>query len=271
MAGRFMYLDYWRFKVLPFENVPDPRFFYLSKSHDEALTRLIYAGKMRKGSAVLSGDIGCGKTTLVKVCVQELATENFEIGLVVNPKLEPLEFLQEILFQFGIEDVPDTKVHCLQRLNQRMIENMKENRETLLIIDEAQLLTRSNLEEVRLLLNFQLNDRFLMTVMLVGQPELKDKIKSIKQLDQRIAIKYHLAPFSFNETVHYILFRQKKAGRKENVFSKEALRKIYDHTKGIPRNINNLCDMALLIGYSKNEKVITSKIIESIISDGVSF
>ena len=266
-----MYLDYWGFKVLPFENVPDPRFFYLSKSHDEALTRLIYAGKMRKGSAVLSGDIGCGKTTLIKVCIQELAGENFEIGLVVNPKLEPLEFLQEILYQFGIENVPDTKVDCLQKLNQKMIENMKENKETLLIIDEAQLLERSNLEEVRLLLNFQLNDRFLMTVLLIGQPELRDNIKKIKQLDQRIAIKYHLAPFSFTETVQYVFFRQRKAGRKENVFSKEALRKIYDHTRGIPRSINNLCDLALLIGYSKNEKVISSKIIESIINDGALF
>jgi general secretion pathway protein A len=266
-----MYLDYWGFKVLPFENVPDPRFFYLSKSHDEALTRLIYAGKMRKGSAVLSGDIGCGKTTLIKVCIQELAGENFEIGLVVNPKLEPLEFLQEVLYQFGIEDVPDTKVNCLQKLNQKMIENMKENKETLLIIDEAQLLERSNLEEVRLLLNFQLNDRFLMTILLIGQPELRDNIKKIKQLDQRIAIKYHLAPFSFNETVQYVFFRQKKAGRKENVFSKEALKKIYDHTRGIPRSINNLCDLALLIGYSKNEKVISSKIIESIINDGALF
>jgi len=266
-----MYLDYWGFKVLPFENVPDPRFFYLSKSHDEALTRLIYAGKMRKGSAVLSGDIGCGKTTLIKVCIQELAGENFEIGLVVNPKLEPLEFLQEILYQFGIENVPDTKVDCLQKLNQKMIENMKENKETLLIIDEAQLLERSNLEEVRLLLNFQLNDRFLMTVLLIGQPELRDNIKKIKQLDQRIAIKYHLAPFTFNETVRYVFFRQKKAGRKENVFSKEAFRKIYAHTKGIPRSINNLCDLGLLIGYSKNEKIISSKIIESIINDGALF
>jgi len=152
-----------------------------------------------------------------------------------------------------------------------MIENMKANKETLLIIDEAQLLGRSNLEEVRLLLNFQLNDRFLMTVLLIGQPELRDKIKSIKQLDQRIAIKYHLAPFSFNDTVRYVLFRQKKAGGKDNVFSKEALRRLYEHTKGIPRSINNLCDMALLIGYSKNEKVISSKIIESIIDDSALF
>ena len=135
-----MYLKYWGFKVFPFENVPDPDFFYLSKSHEEALTRLIYAAEMRKGGAMLSGEIGCGKTTLSKVYVNELSENRYDIGLIINPKLESKEFLQEILYQFAITDVPNTKVECLRVLNDRMIENMKENRETLLIVDEAQLL-----------------------------------------------------------------------------------------------------------------------------------
>jgi general secretion pathway protein A len=263
-----MYLEYWGFKQFPFENVPDPSFFYLSRSHEEGLTRLIYAAKMRKGGAMLSGEIGCGKTTLTKVCVQELSGDKFDIGLIVNPKLEPLEFLQEVLYQFGINDVPETKVKCLRALNDKMLENMKASRETLLIVDEAQLLSQATLEEIRLLLNFQLNDRFLITVILLGQPELKDKIRSIEQLEQRIAIKYHLEPFDFNDTARYVLFRQKKAGRNANVFSKEAIERIYEHTKGVPRKINNLCDLSLLIGFSKSEKVISSHTIESIIKDG---
>lgn len=263
-----MYLEYWKFREFPFENVPDPRFFYLSKSHEEALTRLIYAARMRKGGAMLSGEIGCGKTTLTKVCVQELSGDTFDIGLIINPKLEPVEFLQEVLYQFEITDVPDTKVKCLHLLNQKMVDNMKQNRETLLMVDEAQLLDRSTLEEIRLLLNFQLNDRFLMTVILLGQPELKEKIRSIEQLEQRIAIKYHLNPFDFNDTVRYIMFRQQKAGREKSAFSREAVEKIYDHTKGVPRKINNLCDLSLLIGFSKNEDIVNSKIVESIISDG---
>lgn len=263
-----MYLEYWGFQVLPFENVPDPRFFFLSKTHEEALTRLIYAGKMRKGGAMLSGEIGCGKTTLIRVCIQKLSKDEFDIGVIINPKLEPLEFIQEILYQFGINEVPETKVKCLQKLNARMIENEKINKETLLIVDEAQLLTEDNLEEIRLLLNFQLNHRFLMTIMLVGQPEVKSRIKSLQQLDQRIPIKYHLEPFGYEDTASYIGFRLNKAGKKDNIFSTDAIKKIYDHSKGVPRNINNLCDLSLLFGYSQHETSINSTIIESIINDG---
>lgn len=263
-----MYLEYWGFSEFPFENVPDPRFFYLSKSHEEALTRLIYAARMRKGGAMLSGGVGCGKTTLTKVYVQELSGEKYDIGLIINPKLEPVEFLQEVLYQFDIGEVPDTKVKCLRVLNEKMYENMEANRETLLIVDEAQLLNESTLEEIRLLLNFQLNDRFLMTVILIGQPELRDKIKEIEQLEQRIAIKYHLNPFDFNDTARYILFRQKKAGRKENIFSRQAIEKIFEYTDGVPRKLNNLCDLSLLVGFSKNQKIIDTKIIENVIKDG---
>jgi general secretion pathway protein A len=223
---------------------------------------------MRKGGAMLSGEIGCGKTTLTKVCVRELSKAPFDIGVVVNPRLEPLEFIQEVVYQFGIKDVPDTKVKCLRRLNEKMIDNLRANRETLLIVDEAHLLTLSNLEEIRLLLNFQLNDRFLMTVMLIGQPELKDKIKDISQLNQRIAIKYHLESFNFNDTARYIQFRQKRAGRDRSAFDRDAMNTIYRYAKGVPRNINNLCDLSLLVGFSKNQEVIGSNIIESIVHDG---
>ncbi|MDB9822745.1 AAA family ATPase [Deltaproteobacteria bacterium] len=266
-----MYLEYWGFNRFPFENVPDPGFFYLSKSHEEALTRLIYAAKMRKGGAMLSGEIGCGKTTLSKVYVKELSEDNYDIGLIINPKLESKEFLQEILYQFDINDVPDTKVKCLRALNDKMLNNMKANKDTILIVDEAQLLNESTFEEIRLLLNFQLNNRFLITIILLGQPELRNKVKSIEQLDQRIAIKYHLTPFNLEETSKYIIFRQSRAGKEENVFSDEVIEKIYELSDGIPRKINNLCDLSLLIGFSTNEKIIDSKIVENIISDGALF
>ena len=263
-----MYLEYWKFKEYPFENVPDPRFFYLSRSHEEALTRLLYAIRMRKGAAAVSGDIGCGKTTLTKVCLQELSPDEFDIGVIINPKLEDVEFLQEVLYQFGVNPIGDTKVKCLQLIEEKILQNLNKKKETLLMIDEAQLLTPSALEEIRLLLNFQLNDRFLTTIVLLGQPEFREKIKSIEQLDQRIPIKYHLAPFDLADSVEYILFRQKRAGREDNVFSREAMEAIYEKTKGVPRKINNLCDLSLLIGYSKNEKEIKPEIIESIVNDG---
>lgn len=266
-----MYLDYWRFERFPFENVPDPDFFYLSNSHEEGLTRLIYAAEMRKGSAMLSGEIGCGKTTLSMVYVRELPEDKYDVGIIINPKLEATEFLQEILYQFGIEDIPDTKVKCLRALNEKMLANMDAGKETLLIVDEAQILNESTFEEIRLLLNFQLNNRFLMTIILIGQPELIRKVRDIEQLDQRIAIKYHLTPFNQEETSRYIAYRQEKAGGKINVFSAEAVDKIYEHTGGVPRKINNLCDLALLVGFSTKQNTITKKIVENIISDGALF
>ncbi len=266
-----MYLDHWRLQKFPFENVSDPDLFYLSHTHEEGLTRLLYATKMRKGAAMLSGDIGCGKTTLIKVYVKELSASHFDIGLIINPKFEPLEFLQEILYQFGIRDVPDTKVKCLRVLNEKMVENMKANIGMLLIVDEAQVLSESAFEEIRLLLNFQMNDRFLLHTILVGQPELNNKIRAIEQLDQRIAIKYHLKPFNYNDTVRYIRFRQERAGREENVFSPEAMQRIFDVTKGVPRKINNLCDLSLLIGFSRKDQMIGPQIIEEIMDDGALF
>jgi general secretion pathway protein A len=263
-----MYLESCEFNKYPFENVPDPNFFYLSKSHEEALTRLIYAAEMRKGGAMLSGELGCGKTTLSKVYIKELAEDRFDIGLIINPKLESIEFLQEILYQFDIPDIPDTKVECLRALNDKMLENMKANMETLLIVDEAQLLTESTFEEIRLLLNFQLNDRFLITIILLGQPELMNKVKNIEQLDQRIAIKYHLKPFNYEDAHNYITFRQQKAGRRRSAFSDDAARRIYEYTDGVPRKINNLCDLSLLVGFSTKKNIIDPEIVENVISDG---
>ena len=266
-----MYLDYWKFEKFPFENVPDPDFFYLSKSHEEALTRLTYAARMRKGSAMLSGEIGCGKTTLSMLFVRELSEENYDVGIIINPKLDPNEFIQEILYQFGIKDIPDSKIKCLRLLNEKMLANLDEGKETLLIVDEAQVLDESTFEEIRLLLNFQLNNRFLITIILIGQPELVHKAKNIEQLDQRIAVKYHLTPFNFEDTEKYIIFRQEKAGGRDNVFTDEAIANIFEHTGGVPRKINNLCDLSLLIGSNAKEKIINKKIVEKIFSDGAIF
>jgi general secretion pathway protein A len=263
-----MYLQHWGLKELPFENVPDPRFFYLSHHHEEALSRLLYTIKMKKGGGMLSGDIGCGKTTLTKVCIRELTSERYNISLIVNPKLEPLEFLQEVVYQLGIMDVPDTKGKCLRVLKDRMTQNMKSNKETLLMVDEAQLLNQATLEEIRLLLNAQLNDRFLITIVLFGQPELRERIRAVQQIDQRIPIKYHLDPFDLEDTARYVLFRLSRAGRGKSVFTRPAIEEIYKTSKGVPRKINNLCDLSLLIGYSKNQETVDVDVVETIIRDG---
>jgi type II secretory pathway predicted ATPase ExeA len=266
-----MYLDYWGFEKFPFDNVPDTDFFFLSRPHEEGLTRLIYAVKRGKGCALLSGDIGCGKTTLSRVFIERVFEERIDIGIISNPCADPTEFLKDVLYQFGISDAPDTKVDILQVLQNRLIDNINGGKETLLIVDEAQLLSDETLEEIRLLLNFQLSKRFLMMVFLVGQPEVFEKIRKNEPLKQRIAVKYSLRPFNLEETMDYIYFRQKRAGRNGNAFTREAIKAIYDYSEGLPRKINHLCDLAFLVGFGNKTDMIGSRTIKDIIDDGTVF
>jgi general secretion pathway protein A len=262
-----MYLSYWGLQRFPFNNVADPSFFYLSDMHKEALSRLLYASKMMKGGAMLTGDIGCGKTLISRVYMNRLHQDGSEVSLITNPPIEPVELIQGILLQMNINGLPNSKTPLLQALNSKIIANMEQNKETIIIIDEAQVLNEETFEEARLLLNLQGNDRFLLTVVLIGQTELKEKIRLMKQFDQRIAIRYHLYPFTFNDTIKYIMFRQKKAGFKANVFTAKAIEKIYDYSRGVPRVINSVCDLCLLIGYHDKTKIINSGIVKSVMDE----
>jgi len=262
-----MYLEYWGLEKYPFENVPDPEFMYYSQEHEEALVRLVYAAKRRKGAALLTGEVGCGKTVLSKVFIQQLPDDEYDIGLIINPALEPVDLLKEILYQLGLNNNTNSKADFLDILNERMLENMRQDKTTLLIIDEAQLISKETFEEVRLLLNFQLNDRFLLTLILIGQPELRNIIKDIKQLDQRIGIRYHLNPLNSEEVVKYITFRLEKAGLTKNIFTSQAMDDVYNYSQGIPRKINNVCDMSLLIGFSAKAEAIDSGIVSEAVRD----
>jgi type II secretory pathway predicted ATPase ExeA len=144
---------------------------------------------------------------------------------------------------------------------------MEQNKETIVIIDEAQILNEETFEEARLLLNFQDKDRFFLTLVLIGQNELKAKISHIAQLYQRIAIRYHLRPFHFLDTARYILFREKKAGLTKNVFTTEAIKQVYEYSQGVPRKVNSVCDLSLLVAFNKKRKVIDSGMIKSVVDD----
>jgi len=260
-----MYLKYWGLEKFPFDNVADPSFFYISESHEEALSRLLYASKMGKGGAMLTGDIGCGKTLISKVYEKKLIEGGSVVSVVPNPPLGSIEFLQEILYQLGITEPPDSKGKLLQILHKKMIRNMEQHKETVIIVDEAQILNEETFEEARLLLNLQMDDRFLLTLVLLGQSELRAKVRQIKQLDQRIAIRYHLHPFPFFDTVKYIVYREKRAGFTKNIFTTKAMKTVYQYTKGLPREINSVCDLGLLIAFNKKRKFIDSGIIENVI------
>ena len=258
-----MYREHWGLKDLPFENVPDPRYFYPSPEHQEALMRLFYAVNNRKGAAMLTGEVGCGKTILSRTLVQDLAGDRYEIGLVANPSLPPLDFLREILYQLGVESGSTSKLDLLHALNDLVVKNLNAGKDTVVMIDEAQAIEdEATLEELRLLLNFQLNERFLLTLILIGQPELREKVGRIRQLDQRIAIKYHLGPLSPEEMRKYILFRLEKAGLHREVIAPESFAEIHRITHGIPRDINNLCDLSLLLGFSRGAQMIDLQVIQ---------
>ncbi len=178
---------------------------------------------------------------------------------------------REILYQFGEDSSKMGRIDILHRFNEVLYNNSKEGKKSILIIDEAQFIAESTLEEIRLLLNYQLSNRFLLTIFLMGQPELVDKVKAIKQLAQRVEISYFLRSFNFKETTDYIFFREKKAGLSKNVFSKQAIEIVFEHSNGIPRIINNLCDLALLVGSGEKKTMITYEVIKDIIDDGAVF
>ncbi|MDE2484706.1 MAG: AAA family ATPase [candidate division NC10 bacterium] len=262
-----MFLDYWGLVKEPFVNVPDPDFLFPSPKHGEALMRLLYVIQGRKGAAILTGDIGCGKTLVSRTLVRELPPQRYDVAVVTSPILSPVQFLREIIYQFegDKDDRAVQRVDSLHAMNRRMISNYQSGKDTIIIIDEAHLIIEKKgiLEELRLLLNFQLNDRFLLTLILIGQLDLEEKIKRVPALEQRIVIKYRLLPLTEQETAEYISFRSKKAGAQRELFSGEALQMIYHLAEGTPRRINNLCDLCLLIGFAEKAALIDEKIVHA--------
>ena len=195
-----MYESFYGLTTKPFSLLPDPEFLYLGKKHKVALALLEYALMNNAGFCVITGEIGAGKTTLLRRLLGSIE-ENITVGMITNTHQSFGELLDWVLSAFGIHQSGLSKVEMHQRLVDFLLEQYASNKTTLLIVDEAQLLDESTLEEIRLLLNFQLNDRFLLSIILIGQPELGEKIREIEQLNQRIAIKYHLIPFDFKDNV----------------------------------------------------------------------
>jgi type II secretory pathway predicted ATPase ExeA len=265
-----VYEAYWELSEPPFDNSPNPKFFYLSPDHEEALVRLVYTVRHRKGCGMLTGEYGCGKTTLSRALIQRLEAERYEIGLLTNPSWSVIDFLREALYQLGVETAETRKPELLHLLNDLFFRNYQAGRDTVIIVDEAQLIDDDAVfEELRLLLNFQTDDRFLVTLVLIGSTELGAKVRRLKHLDQRITLRYHLNTLDAAHTASYITHRLRMAGQSNPLFTEEAVKLIFDYTRGTPREINNLCDVALLVGYSKRVREIGGRIIAEVIKDMV--
>lgn len=266
-----MYNSYWGFYKKPFENAPDPQFMYYSNQHLEALTRLMYAVVERKGAAILTGEYGSGKTVISRIIANKLLQEEkvYNLALIVNPAISIIEMLKEILYQLGGEAEKESqKIDILRLLNDRLYENMNANRHTVVIVDEAQAIDNEAVfEEIRMLLNFQSDDKFLLTLLLLGQPELKLKVGRIPQLEQRFSVKYHLKKLGPEDTINYIQHRCRTAGRKESIFTEAAYKLIYEVSAGIPRKINNICDISLMVGFNKKSDKVDEDIIKAVAED----
>ena len=264
-----MYEKYWGLTEKPFDNTPNPRFMYYSKKHEEALMRLLYAIKEEKGATMLTGEYGSGKTALSRIVIDELIKDKiYEAALITHPQLTPVEFIQEIIYQLKGEHANGSKPQLLHVMHDCIYKNFLDGKKTVILIDEAQIIkSRGTFEEIRLFLNFQLNDRFLITLILIGQPELLPKIKSIPQLEQRLGVKYHLTGLNNSETEEYIKHRLSVAGAKTEIFTQDAVRTIYAYSKGLPRNINNICDMSLLIGFGQEAKLVEKELVERVAAD----
>lgn len=263
-----MHESYWGLTEPPFSLTPDPRFLYLSRGHEDALMMLHYAISRSKGAAMLAGDIGLGKTTVSRKLLDLLDPVRHKVVLIVNPILTPIQILQEILAQLGIEVGSRNRQVLIQELHKTLLEYYERGQQIVLMIDEAHLIRSGNtLEELRLLLNCQMNDQFLITLVLLGQKELREKISRVPALEQRLAIRYSLEPLDIHETGELILHRLRVAGYtgEQSLFTPDAVYEIYKSTGGTPRLISQLADNALLMGMAKKARIVDGFLMHEVI------
>jgi general secretion pathway protein A len=264
-----MYQTFYGLKENPFNITPDPNFFFLSHRHQEALSALVYGIKSRKGFIEITGEIGSGKTTLCR-CLLSLLDSSVKTALILNPHLSDLQMLRTIVQDFGITSKGLNKKDLFDAFNRFLLDQLALENNVVLIIDEAQNLKPGLLEQIRMLSNLETTKEKLLQIVLVGQPELRAILArpDLKQLRQRISVRYHLTALSLGETREYIQHRLKVAGLTGALrFTDEAFEMIFKYSKGIPRLVNIVCDKALLAGYVMQSFEIRKELIHCSINE----
>ncbi len=264
-----MYLDFYGLKEKPFSLTPDPQFLYMSESHRTAIESLLYGIRQREGFMVVTGDIGTGKTTVCRSLLEKL-DGNVKTAVIFNSFLTEGELLRAILQDLGFGSIGRSKTERIDALNRYLLEQLSQGQHVLLIIDEAQNLSIPVLEQIRMLSNLETAKEKMLQIILFGQLELNQKLRStkLKQLNQRIAIRHHILPLNREETESYIYQRLTVAGSHGSItFSKSALNEIYRFSRGIPRLINLLCDRTLIGGFVDETFHIDKGVVRKAIKD----
>jgi general secretion pathway protein A len=266
-----MYKQFFGLTKNPFEISPDPYFYHATPRHNEALANLHYGVGRRKGFIVITGEVGTGKTLLVRCLLAELRKNNIAFGYVFNPLLSTTEFFQYIMADLGLQYSGRSKTEMLLDLNRFLIQRHARGLITALVVDEAQALRPELLEEIRLLTNLETSQQKLLQIVLMGQPELEVVLDSphLRQLKQRVALRCQLLPLDEEQTRSYVLSRLERAGAQAEppIIDPVALAKIYEYSRGIPRIINNLCENAMVNAFAREIRTVTPDMIAEVAAD----
>src|ERR1700712_5713685 len=264
-----MYKSFYQLKTDPFGSSPDPRFLYMMPHTREALAGLEYGISARKGFIVLTGEVGTGKTTLLRRALASFDQSRVFTSFVFNPRLDTLDFLEFVLSDFGIAPATRTKSGMLLQLNRWLIERFRRRETCVIVVDEAHNLTTELLEEIRLLTNLETSSEKLLQIVLSGQPELEEKLRhpSVRQLRQRVSLWCRTQALTENQTHAYVTERLRIAGASWQLFSPESLELIHRCSRGIPRIINLLCEHSLILAYVEQVQQVTAAIVESVATE----
>jgi general secretion pathway protein A len=246
-----VYLQFYELTLPPFDLTPNPRFLFHSAKHREAINHLLYGIRERKGFVQLTGEVGAGKTTLCRALLEQLDS-HYSTALILNPVLNANELMKAIAMEFGLNVKGFDRLETVAAINDFLVKQTERGKDTVLIVDEAQNLTDDLLEQIRLLSNIETDDRKLLQIILLGQPELRERLNNprLRQLRQRITVRYHLKPLTQLETGRYIQHRLELAGANgAPYFTQPALWRVFRYSGGVPRLINAICDKALLAGF----------------------
>ena len=263
-----MYERYWGLRDKPFRKTPDPRYLFLSETHEEALERLLFAVE-EMDLALLTGEVGSGKTLLTRALADRLG-DRYEVGMILNPRLSPRQFLKTVATELGVEEPRFHSNDLLGQIHDRLLALDAQGRAALLIVDEAHLIPgKPTFEEIRLLTNFQLDDRNLVSIVLVGQPELRERLRhrTYRALTQRIGVSFAIAPLGVEDTRGYLAHRLAVAGAGREVFTAEAVARLHAAAGGIPRVLNHLATQALVEGMARGARRVDGDVAEAVAAE----